>query len=80
VRRRVFPHPPPAVPAVARVLDRYVIKLGFLDGHAGFSYCMMRELWFPVLVADVHAERGEGLAISDAQVERLRATAFGRGW
>jgi glycosyltransferase involved in cell wall biosynthesis len=80
VRRRVFSHLPPAVPALALFLYRYVVRLGFMDGHAGFSYCMMRELWFPVLVADVHAERGDGLAISDAQVERLRAMAFGRGW
>ena len=80
VRRRLFPALPPSVPAVALFLYRYIVKLGFLDGHAGFAYCMMRELWFPVLVADVRGERAEGVVVSPAQVERLREMAFGTGW
>jgi glycosyltransferase involved in cell wall biosynthesis len=80
VRRRIFPAVPPAIQALALFLYRYVIKLGFLDGHAGFSYCMMRELWFPVLVADVSQERAEGVVVEHAQVEKLRNTAFGPGW
>jgi glycosyltransferase involved in cell wall biosynthesis len=80
VRRRLFPALPPSVPAIALFLYRYIIKLGFLDGHAGFAYCMMRELWFPVLAADVRRERAEGLGPDDAQVERLHDTAFGPGW
>jgi hypothetical protein len=79
-RRRLFPALPPSVPALALFVYRYIIKLGFLDGHAGFAYCMMRELWFPVLVADVRRERADGVVVDPAQVERLREAAFGPGW
>jgi glycosyltransferase involved in cell wall biosynthesis len=79
-RRRVFPALPPSVVALALFLHRYLIRLGFLDGHAGFAYCMMRELWFPVLVADVGRERADGVVVDDLQVERLRQAAFGPGW
>jgi hypothetical protein len=41
---------------------------------------MMRELWFPVLVADVRRERGDGVVVDQEQVERLRDAAFGEGW
>jgi hypothetical protein len=57
-----------------------VWKLGFLDGHAGFAYCMMREFWFPVLVADVLREESEGTPVSRGQIERLREAAFGPVW
>jgi glycosyltransferase involved in cell wall biosynthesis len=80
VRRRIFTALPPSVPALALFLYRYIIKLGFLDGHAGFAYCMMRELWFPVLVADVHREQVDGVVVERAQLERLRDAAFGPGW
>lgn len=80
IRRRLLPNLPPVVPALALFFYRYIIKLGFLDGHAGFAYCMMREFWFPVLVADVQREQAEGVVVSQAQIERLRQTAFGPGW
>jgi hypothetical protein len=80
MRARFVSRLPPALPALAFFLYRYVIRLGFLDGHAGFAYCMMRELWFPVLVADVRREAAEGIDVQPAQIERLRASAFGPGW
>jgi glycosyltransferase involved in cell wall biosynthesis len=80
VRQRLFPIVPPAASAFALFLYRYVIKLGFLDGRAGFTYCLMRELWFPLLVADVRRERTEGVVVGHTQVERLRDAAFGPGW
>jgi glycosyltransferase involved in cell wall biosynthesis len=80
VRRRVFPALPPSVPALALYFYRYIVRLGFLDGHAGFAYCLMRELWFPVLVGDVERERAAGVIVGPAQVNRLRETAFGPGW
>jgi hypothetical protein len=80
VRRRLFPVLPPSIPALALFLYRYIVRLGFLDGRAGFAYCMMRELWFRVLVSDVREERVEGVVVNDAQIERLRDAAFGPGW
>jgi hypothetical protein len=80
VRRRVFPAFPASVPPLALFFYRYIIRLGFLDGHAGFAYCLMRELWFPVLVGDVERERTAGVVVGPAQVNRLRETAFGPGW
>ena len=80
IRRRVFSVLPPAVPALALFVYRYIVRLGFLDGHAGFAYCLMRELWFPVLVGDVERERAAGVILSPAQVDRLRDAAFGPGW
>jgi glycosyltransferase involved in cell wall biosynthesis len=80
VRRRLFPVLPPSVSALALFLYRYILRLGFLDGHAGFAYCMMRELWFPVLASDVRRERVDGVVVDQAQIERLRDAAFGPGW
>jgi glycosyltransferase involved in cell wall biosynthesis len=80
LRRYVLGHLPRSLPALLGFLYRYVWKLGFLDGHAGFSYCMMREFWFPVLVADALREQRDGTVLSQAQVERLREAAFGPGW
>jgi glycosyltransferase involved in cell wall biosynthesis len=79
-RRHLFPAVPPSVVALALFLYRYIIKGGFLDGQAGFSYCLMRELWFRVLVADVVRERAEGVVVDNPQVEQLRKAAFGPGW
>jgi hypothetical protein len=80
VRQHLFPRLPAPVPALTLFLYRYFIRLGFLDGHAGLAYCLMRELWFPLLVRDVQQERTEGVVVAHDQVERLRATAFGPGW
>jgi glycosyltransferase involved in cell wall biosynthesis len=79
-RRRVLSKLPRSLPALAQFFYRYVIKLGFLDGHAGFAYSVMRELWFPILVADVLKEQEDGVVVTRAQVERLREAAFGPGW
>lgn len=32
-------------------LYRYIIRLGFLDGKAGFIYCFLHGLWYPLLIA-----------------------------
>jgi hypothetical protein len=80
IRRQVFARLPPSLPALAQFVYRYVWKLGFLDGHAGFAYCMMREFWFPILVADVVREQDKGTVVSREQIERLREAAFGPGW
>jgi hypothetical protein len=40
----------------------------------------MRELWFPLLVADARREAAAGVVVDHAHVERLRDAAFGSGW
>jgi glycosyltransferase involved in cell wall biosynthesis len=32
-------------------LYRYIIRLGFLDGKAGFIYCFLHGFWYPLLIA-----------------------------
>ena len=50
VRQMVYNRLPPVARAFLYFFYRYVIRGGFLDGLAGFAYCFLQALWYPLLV------------------------------
>jgi len=50
MRVRVWSRLPPLVRPFVYFFYRYVLKGGFLDGMAGFSFHFLHALWFPMLI------------------------------
>jgi glycosyltransferase involved in cell wall biosynthesis len=50
IRERIWNHLPPLLRPFLYFAYRYVIRGGFLDGRAGFTYHFLQGLWFPMLV------------------------------
>lgn len=50
LRHRVWNHLPVLIRPFLYFFYRYILRGGFLDGRAGFSYHFLQGLWFPVLI------------------------------
>lgn len=50
LREQVWNRLPRLVRPFAYFIYRYVLRGGFLDGKAGFAYCFLHGLWYPLLI------------------------------
>lgn len=75
LKERVYARLPGGLRALAYFLYRYVVRLGFLDGKAGFAFHFLQGFWYRYLVDAKVAEvrrymRVEGMDVAQA-IERV---------
>lgn len=75
MKERVYARLPGGVRALAYFMYRYVLRLGFMDGRAGFAFHFLQGFWYRYLVDAKMAEvrrymRDEGVDITMA-IERV---------
>lgn len=57
VKQKVYNRIPNFFGPLLYFLYRYILRLGFLDGNAGFSFCFFQALWYRVYIQQRHYER-----------------------
>jgi len=50
IRRYVWNRLPPMIRPLGYFFYRYVLRFGFLDGMAGFTFNFLQALWYPMLI------------------------------
>ncbi|MEO1205470.1 MAG: glycosyltransferase family 2 protein [Pseudomonadota bacterium] len=76
VKDKIYERLSPGVRAMAYFLYRYILRLGILDGRAGFYFHLMQALWYRTLVdakvteIELHA-RTHRVTIPDAIKDRV---------
>jgi hypothetical protein len=80
LRNRLYHRAPLYWRAVFYWVYRYVFRLGFLDGKAGFIFHFLQGLWFRLLVDIKLAQlRKSGARIEESEVGNLKTDArYGR--
>jgi glycosyltransferase involved in cell wall biosynthesis len=56
LRNEVWPLLPRTIRPLILFFYRYILRLGFLDGQAGFFYCLLHDLWYPMMVEILYFE------------------------
>jgi glycosyltransferase involved in cell wall biosynthesis len=56
IRRNIWDRLPLFVRPFLLFTYRYIMRLGFLDGAGGLCYCLLHDLWFPLLVDAMYRE------------------------
>jgi glycosyltransferase involved in cell wall biosynthesis len=56
-RYRIYNRFPPLLRPVLFFIYRYIFKLGFLDGMAGFTFHFLHGLWYPMLIDMKYLEK-----------------------
>ena len=79
IRRRVWNRLPPLFRPFAYFFYRYVLRFGFLDGVAGFTFHFLQALWYPLLIDIKHLEfreSGHGTSSAAAATRQVESPAL----
>lgn len=78
LRRNIWDHLPLLVRPAIYFIYRYVLRAGFLDGRAGFSYHFLHALWYPMLIDLKYLETVRSRSVCRSRPETTQQFLNGR--